>query len=125
MRSLNDYFMTVVIAQAASTAGQVVLPCPDGGRIKGIFTNTAEAIAGADSDFTIKVVTSDGGTQTAMTNGTHTAALTSALAFRTESSEFTTGDGTEAVPTGGGIEIEWDNGNTNAMEIVITLIIRR
>jgi hypothetical protein len=122
MRTLNDYFLTGILDNI-STASQIYIPCPDGGKIVAIACTINNAITVADSTLTIKVNTA-AGVATAMTAGTLTIPFTGSAAGSKSSKEFTTGDGTEMVPDGGSVEVEC-GGSTTACKGYVVVTIRR
>ena len=115
MRTLNDYFLTASIADV-STAGQVYVAVPDGGKIIKCYSTLAGAIATADVDFTLKI----GGT--AVTGGVITAATASSAAGDVDSCTPTA---LNVVVEGDTIEIETDGASTNTIVGTFTIVIRR
>ena len=52
MRTLNDYFITVRLADVSATGGVAFVAIPDGGRVIKIHTVQEGAITGADAVIT-------------------------------------------------------------------------
>lgn len=116
MRTLNDAPVCGRIADL-STAGQVYLPCWDGGQVKAVFATLNNAITSADATITVK--TANG------TVGTLTCTQSGSAAGSTFSAEFD-GVGAEgAVPTGGYIEVETDGGSSTTCITEVVVIVRR
>lgn len=113
MRTLNDYFITAKI-EDISTAGQVYVPVPDGGKVIKVITALNGAIATADADLTVK------GAEGTM--GTITVATASSAAGDVDTLEPTSNN---AVLEGGTIEIETDGASTNTVSVDIVIIVRR
>lgn len=115
MRTLNDYFLSAEIADV-STAGQVYIPVPDGGRIIKILSVLGGAISGADAGLTAKI----GGT--AVTGGAITIANSGSAAGDVDTCEPTAAN---TVLEGGSIEIETDGASTGAVAVGLTVVVRR
>lgn len=115
MRTLNDYFLTGEIVDV-STAGQIYIPVPDGGRIIKIMSALGGTIATADADLTAKI----GGT--AVTGGVITITASGSAAGDVDSVEPTAAN---TVVEGDAIEIETDGASTNTIAAGITIVIRR
>ena len=115
MRTLNDYFIPFKITDV-STAGQVYVPVPDGGKIIKVITALNGAIGTADAVLTLKI----GGA--AVTGGTVTITQSGSAA----------GDVDSCVPTAatevledGPIEIETTGASSNAISVDGVIIVRR
>lgn len=116
MRSLNDYFLTGRIADL-STAGQVYIPCPDGGNVIACYATLNNAITSADATITVK--TANG------TVGTVTCTQSGSAAGSTFSNEFESNAAEGAVPTGGYIEVETDGGSSTTCITEVVVVVRR
>jgi hypothetical protein len=115
MRTLNDYFLSVKMADV-STAGSVYVVAPDAGKIIKISSVLGGAIATADAEITTEI------NGTAVTGGAITIATTSSAA----------GDVDSAVPTAANsvlendvIEIITDGASANTVPVEFTIVIRR
>lgn len=115
MRTLNDYFLYGEIADI-STASQIYIPIPDGGKVVKIMSVIDNAISVADATLTAKI----GGT--AVTGGTITVAYSGSAAGDVDTCSPTAAN---TVTEGGSLEIETDGGSTTACRAGITVIIRR
>lgn len=114
-RPLNDYVLTAQLADL-STAGQIYVVSPVGGKIVKAYLVANGAITVADANVALKI----GGT--AVTGGAMVVAFTGAAA----------GDTYECTPTalhtvnaGQAIEIETDGASTTAVGAVVTLVVRQ
>ena len=115
MRTLNDYFLTVHLADL-NVAGTFYVAVPDGGKIVSVMTALEAAIATADEDITVKTA-----------EGTVAPVLTIAT------SGSAAGDVDSIVPTsnnqvveGETIEIENDGeSGSSGVGCTVTLVIRR
>lgn len=116
MRSLNDYFIYGRIADL-STAGQVYLPCPDGGNVVGVVATLNNAITSADAVITVKTANGTCGTMTIANSGS-AAGTTTATSFEPNAAET-------AVPTNGYIEVETDGGSSTTCITEVAVIVRR
>jgi len=112
---LNQYFLTAYIADVSS-AGQIYVVAPDGGRIVKAYSALNGAIGTADVDLTLKI----GGT--AVTDGVITIATASSAAGDVDSCTPTAANN---VTAGQAIEIETDGASTNTVAVMVTLIIER
>jgi len=115
MRTLNDYFIPFQINDV-STAGQVYIPVPDGGKIIKIATILNGAIGTANAVLTAKI------NNVAVTGGVVTIATASSAA----------GDLDSAVPTAANevleddkLEIETNGASSNAIVVNGMITIRR
>lgn len=115
MRTLNEYFLYGSIADI-STADQIYIPVPDGGRVVAVYSAIETAITVADAILTPKI------NGTAITNGAVTVAFTGAAAGDVDSSFPTAAN---SVSTGEAVEIETDGGSTTASQVDICVVIRR
>jgi hypothetical protein len=115
MRTLNDYFLTVKMADV-STAGSVFVVAPDSGKIIKINSVLGGAIATANAAITTEI---DG---VAVTGGAITIATASSAAGDVDSAEPTAAN---SVEEGGVIEIITDGASTNTIPVEFTIIIRR
>ena len=113
MRTLNDYFLTAHIADV-STAGQVYVAVPDGGKIIKAMTALNGAISGADADVTIKTAQGTAATITIAQSGSAAGDIDTAVP-----------SANNLVVEGEAVEIETDGASTGAVSIDITLIVRR
>ena len=116
MRTLNDYFINGRIADL-STAGQVYLPCPDGGQIVGLYATLNNAITSANATLTVKTALG--------TLGTLTITQAGSAAGSTFSGDFTGIEANGAIPTGGYIEVETDGGSSTTCITEICAVVRR
>ena len=114
MRTLNDYFLTGRIADL-STAGQVYLPCPDGGTVIGLYATLNNAITSADGTLTVKTAKGTVGTLTCTQSGSAAGSTFEAV--------FTSANG--EVPTGGYIEVETDGGSSTTCITEVVVVVRR
>lgn len=115
MRTLNDYFLYGEIADV-STAGQIYIPVPDGGRIIKAFSVIDGAIATANAVLTLKI----GGT--AVTGGTITITQSGSAAGDVDTCEPTAAN---TVLEGGSIEVETNGASTNTVKAGICIVVRR
>jgi len=115
MRTLNDYFLYGEIVDV-STAGQIYIPVPDGGRIIKAFSVIGGTIATADADITLKI----GGT--AVTGGLITITASGSAAGDVDTCEPTAAN---VVVEGGSIEVETDGASTNTIAAGICIVVRR
>jgi len=115
MRTLNDYFLTVKMADV-STAGSVYVVAPDAGKIIKIYSVLGGAIATADAAITTEI------NGVAVTGGAITIATASSAAGDVDSAEPTAAN---SVEEGGVIEIITDGASTNTIPVEFTIIIRR
>lgn len=115
MRTLNDYFLTVKMADV-STAGSVHVVAPDDGKIIKVMSVIDGAIATDDAGITTKI------NGTAVTGGAITIANASSAAGDVDSAEPTAAN---SVEEGGVIEIITDGASTNTIPVEFTIIIRR
>ena len=115
MRTLNDYFVYGKIVDV-STAGQIYIPVPDGGRIIKAFTALNGAIITADAVLTLKI----GGT--AVTGGTITITQSGSAAGDVDTCEPTAAN---TVVEGGSIEVETDGASGNTISVEICIVVRR
>lgn len=113
MRTLNDYFLTADITDI-STADQIYVTVPDGGKLIKVYSALNDAISGADAVLTVK--TAQG------TAGTITVANSSSASGDVDSLTPTTNN---LVVEGETIEIETDGASTGTARVVLTLVIRR
>lgn len=113
MRTLNDYFITAKI-EDVSTAGQIYVPVPDGGKIIKVISALNGAIATANAVLTVK--TAEG------TAGTITITQSGSAAGDVDTLEPTTNHN---VLEGGTIEIETNGASTNTISVDLVIIIRR
>lgn len=116
MRTLNDYFLTARIADL-STAGQVYIPCPDGGSVIGLYATLNNAITSADATLTVKTASGTVGTLTATQSGS--------AAGSTFSAEYEVNAAENQVPTGGYIEVETDGVSSTTCIAEICVVVRR
>lgn len=96
-----------------STAGQIYIPVPEGGRLKKVITRLNGAIATADAVLTVKV---DG-----TSVGTITIANASSAAGDADILENIDAN----VDVNGAIEIETNGASTNAVSVGISCLLRR
>ena len=115
MRTLNEYFLYGEIADI-STAGQIYIPVPDGGRIVEIRSVIGGTIATDDADLTAKI----GGT--AVTGGLITVTASGSAA---NDVDVTYPTALNTVSIGDAIEIETDGVSTNTVKCGITIVVRR
>lgn len=115
MRTLNDYFLYGEIADV-STAGQIYIPVPDGGKIIKAFSVIDGAIATANATLTMKI----GGT--AVTGGTITITQSGSAAGDVDTCEPTAAN---TVVEGDAIEVETDGASTNTVKAGICIVVRR
>jgi len=115
MRTLNDYFLYGEIVDV-STAGQIYIPVPDGGRIIKAFSVIGGTIATADALLTLKI----GGT--AVTDGVITIEDAGSAAGDVDTCEPTAAN---VVLEGGSIEVETNGASTNTIAAGITIVVRR
>jgi hypothetical protein len=115
MRTLNDYFLTVKMADV-STAGSVHVVAPDNGKIIKVMSVIDGAIATDDAGITTKI------NGTAVTGGAITIANTSSAAGDVDSAEPTAAN---AVSEGDYISFTTDGASTNTVAATFTVIIRR
>lgn len=115
MRTLNDYFLTVKMADV-STAGSVFVVAPDSGKIIKINSVLGGAIATANAAITTEI------NGVAVTGGAITIATASSAAGDVDSAEPTAAN---SVEEGGVIEIITDGASTNTIPVEFTIIIRR
>lgn len=115
MRTLNDYFIPFKI-EDVSTAGQVYVPVPDGGKIVKVITALNGALGTANAVLTLKI----GGT--AVTGGSITITQSGSAA----------GDVDTCVPTAANevseddtIEIETNGASSNTISVDGVIVIRR
>lgn len=113
MRTLNDYFLYAHLADV-STAGQIFVAVPDGGKLIKVITALNGAISGADAGLTVK--TAQGSA------GTITIANASSAAGDVDTLEPTSNNVVNEEET---IEIETDGASTGAVEVTITMVVRR
>ena len=113
MRTLNDYFIQAKI-EDVSTAGQIYIPVPDGGRIIKVITSLNGAIATADAVLTVKTAEGTAGTVTIGYSGSAAGDIDTLLP--------TTNNG---VLEDGAIEIETAGASTNTVSVDIVVIVRR
>jgi len=101
-----------------STAGQIYLPIPNGfdGEVVEIRTALNGAIATADATLTPKI------NGTALTTGAVVIAFSGSAAGDVDVS-YPSGE--NAVRPGDALEIETDGASVNAVEVFITVVIRR
>lgn len=116
MRTLNDYFIHGRIADI-STAGQVYLPCPDGGSVVQVMATLNNAITSADATLTVKTALG--------TLGTLTITQAGSAAGSTFSADFSPVTANGSVPTGGYIEVETDGGSSTTCIAEIAVVVRR
>ena len=115
MRTLNDYFLTVHIADL-NTAGTFYVPVPDGGEIVKVMTALEAAIATADEDITVK--TAQGTVAPVLTIATSGSAAGDVDSIEPTANNYVSEDGT--------IEIENDGASgSSGVGCTVTLIIRR
>lgn len=114
MRTLNEYMIYTSITDV-STAGQVYVAVPDGGKIVEVYSTLAGTIATADAVLTIK--TAEG-----------TVSETITIAY----SGSAAGDVDSCIPTdnnnvvkGGTIEIETSGASTNTIVAQLCIVVRR
>jgi len=115
MRTLNDYFLTVKMADV-STAGSVHVVAPDNGKIIKVMSVIDGAIATANAGITTKI------NGTAVTGGAITIANASSAAGDVDSAEPTAAN---AVSEGDYISFTTDGASTNTVAATFTVIIRR
>ena len=115
MRTLNDYFLSVKMADV-STAGSVYVVAPDAGKIIKISSVLGGAITTADAEITTEI------NGTAVTGGAITIANTSSAAGDVDSSEPTAAN---TVEEDGTIEMITDGGSTGTAKLLVTFVIRR
>lgn len=115
MRGLHHYFIFGVIPDI-STADEVVIPCPDGGKCTKVYTALGAVIATADADITPKA------NGTAMTNGLITVAFSGSAIGDVDSSEPTA---VNEVAPGGYFSIATDGASDNAVKLGFCLVIER
>jgi hypothetical protein len=115
MRTLNDYFLSVKMADV-STAGSVYVVAPDAGKIIKISSVLGGAIGTANAGITTEI---DGA---AVTGGAITIATAGSAAGDVDSAEPTAAN---SVEEGGVIEIITDGASTNTIPVEFTIIIRR
>ena len=116
MKSLNDYFIYGRIADL-STAGQVYLPCPDGGVVVGCVATLNNAITSADATLTVKTA--------AGTVGTVTCTQSGSAAGSTFSNSFSSNAAAGVVATNAPIEVETDGGSSTTCITEVCVIVRR
>ncbi len=113
--SFPEYVITAKITDI-STAGQVYVTAPWAGTIEKVYSTINGAIGTADATLTPKI----GGT--AVTSGAITVAYSGSAAGDVDSS---TPSAANAVTAGQAIEIETDGASSNAIEVEITLVVKR
>jgi DNA/RNA endonuclease YhcR with UshA esterase domain len=115
MRTLNDYFLTVQLADV-SAASSVSVVAPDDGNIIEIYSVLGGAITVANS----AVITKINGTT--VTGGGFTVTASGSAAGDVDNAEPTA---LNAVKEGDYITITSDGGSTTTQPITVTLVIRR
>ena len=115
MRTLNDYFLTVKMADV-STAGSVHVVAPDNGKIIKVMSVIDGAIATDDAGITTKI------NGTAVTGGGITVTQSGSAAGDVDTAEPTAEN---SVNEGQAIEMITDGGSSTACECVVTFVIRR
>lgn len=101
-----------------STAGQIYIPIPEefAGEVVEVRAALNGAITGADATLTLKV------NGVAMTNGTVTIVQSGSAAGDVFVGRPTSNNDVSA---GEAIEIETDGGSTGAVEVFVTLVVKR
>ena len=115
MRTLNDYFLTVQLADV-SAPSSVSVVAPDDGNIIEIFSVLGGAITVANS----AVITKINGTT--VTGGGFTVTASGSAAGDVDTAEPTA---LNSVKEGDYITITSDGGSTTTQPITVTLVIRR
>lgn len=113
MRTLNDYFLTADITDV-STADQIYVAVPDGGKIIKVMSALNDAISGADAGLTVKTAQGTAGTITIAQSGSASGDVD--ILEPTANNEVVEGET---------IEIETDGASTGTARVAVTLVIRR
>jgi len=119
MRTLNDYFITVRLADISATGGVAFVAIPDGGRVIKIHTVQEGAITGADAAITF--FTKQGGS-TVMTSSGITVPYAGDTVGDVRTS---TPSAVNLVAEGDFIKVATDGASTGVCPLNCTFVIRR